>query len=152
MEEKRLNSRQMAELERLVAFERDRCSADGMVVYPKVIEKHLLAELPFMASENIMMDAVKAGGDRQELHEKIRVHSMAAGRRVKNDGAENDLLERIAADDSFGLDKDRLKEHMDPATFIGRAPGQTRKFVAEYIQPILDKHRDELGIKADITV
>lgn len=125
---------------------------DGMVVYPKVIEKHLLAELPFMASENIMMDAVKAGGDRQELHEKIRVHSMAAGRRVKNDGAENDLLERIAADDSFGLDIDRLKEHMDPAAFIGRAPGQTRKFVAEYIQPILDKHRDELGIKADITV
>ncbi len=125
---------------------------DGLVVYPKVIEKHLMAELPFMATENIMMDAVKAGGDRQVLHEKIRQHSMAAGRVVKEEGKENDLLERIAADPAFGMDIERLRSIMKPSNFVGRAPRQTEEFVGEVVKPILEAHKDELGMKAEINV
>lgn len=124
----------------------------NMVVYPKVIEKHIMAELPFMATENIMMDAVKAGGDRQELHEKIRVHSMAAGAVVKNEGKENDLLERIAADESFGLTLEQLKARMNPAEYVGRAPGQTREFVRDYLDPIFEENKDILGRQAQINV
>ena len=124
----------------------------NMVVYPKVKEKHIMAELPFMATENIMMDAVKAGGDRQELHEKIRVHSMAAGAVVKNEGKENDLLERIAADESFGLTLEQLKARMNPAEYVGRAPGQTREFVRDYLNPIFEENKDILGRQAQINV
>ena len=124
----------------------------NMVVYPKVIEKHIMAELPFMATENIMMDAVKAGGDRQELHEKIRVHSMAAGSVVKNEGKENDLLERISADESFGLTLEQLKARMKPAEYVGRAPGQTREFVRDYLNPIFEENKDILGRQAQINV
>ena len=124
----------------------------NMVVYPKVIEKHIMAELPFMATENIMMDAVKSGGDRQELHEKIRVHSMAAGSVVKNEGKENDLLERIAADESFGLTLEQLKARMKPAEYVGRAPGQTREFVRDYLNPIFEENKDILGRQAQINV
>ena len=125
---------------------------DGLKVYPKVIEKHLMAELPFMATENIMMDAVKAGGDRQELHEKIRQLSMQAGARVKEEGLDNNLLELIASDPSFNLTIDELKRSMDPSRFVGRAPQQTEDFVNEYVRPVLEKYEDVLGIKADIKV
>lgn len=125
---------------------------DGLVVYPKVIEKRLLSELPFMATENIMMDAVKAGGDRQELHEKIRVLSMEAGKTVKVDGKENDLLERIAADPSFNLSLEELKACMDPARYVGRAPRQVEKFLADVIAPILAENQAYLGMTAEINV
>lgn len=125
---------------------------DGLVVYPKVIEKRLMAELPFMATENIMMDAVKAGGDRQELHEKIRTLSMEAGRNVKERGLENNLLELIAADPAFNLSLEELKETMDPSKYTGRAEQQTEEFIAEVIQPILDSNKEILGMKAEITV
>ena len=108
---------------------------DGLVVYPKVIEKHLMAELPFMATENIMMDAVKAGGDRQELHEKIRTLSMEAGRNVKEKGQENNLLELIAADPAFGLSLEDLKKSMDPSRYVGRAPRQVDEFLAAFWTP-----------------
>ena len=125
---------------------------DGLVVYPKVIEKRLMSELPFMATENIMMDAVKAGGDRQELHERIRQHSMAAGRVVKEEGKDNDLLERIAADPAFGMTMDQLQAIMKPENFVGRAPEQTEEFVSEYVKPVLDENKDILGMKAEINV
>uniref|UniRef100_I5AUL7 Adenylosuccinate lyase n=1 Tax=Eubacterium cellulosolvens (strain ATCC 43171 / JCM 9499 / 6) TaxID=633697 RepID=I5AUL7_EUBC6 len=125
---------------------------DGLVVYPKVIEKHLMAELPFMATENIMMDAVKAGGDRQELHERIRELSMEAGKTVKVEGKENDLLERIAADPTFHLSLEDLKKSMDPKKYVGRAPYQVDKYLSEVVKPILDAHRDELGMHAEINV
>ena len=125
---------------------------DGLKVYPKVIEKHLLAELPFMATENIMMDAVKAGGDRQEMHEKIRTLSMEAGRHVKEEGRENDLLELIAADPAFGLKLDDLKKSMDPSKYTGRSAYQVDRFVKECVQPVLDTHKDMIGIKAEINV
>ena len=125
---------------------------DGLVVYPKVIEQHLMNELPFMATENIMMDAVKAGGDRQELHERIREHSMAAGRVVKAEGKPNDLLERIAADPAFNMTMEQLQKVMKPENFVGRAPQQVEEFVAEVIQPILDQYQAELGMKAEINV
>ena len=124
----------------------------GLVVYPKMIEKHLLAELPFMATENIMMEAVKRGGDRQELHEKIRVHSMAAGRVVKEEGGANDLLERIAGDEAFGITMEELSAMMHPKNFVGRAPQQTEEFVNEYIKPIIDANADELGLEVEINV
>lgn len=126
--------------------------ADGLVVYPKVIEKHILAELPFMATENIMMDAVKAGGDRQELHEKIRVHSMAAGRVVKEEGLANDLLERIAEDPAFNITLEELQKIVKPENYVGRAPAQTIEFINEVIKPILDENSDLLGVEADIYV
>jgi adenylosuccinate lyase len=125
---------------------------DGLKVYPKVIEKHLMAELPFMATENIMMDAVKAGGDRQELHEKIRQLSMQAGARVKEEGLDNNLLELIAADPSFNLSLEELKRSMDPSRYVGRAPQQTEDFINEDVLPVLEEYKDELGIKAEIKV
>lgn len=125
---------------------------DGLVVYPKVIEKRLMSELPFMATENIMMDAVKAGGDRQELHEKIRTLSMEAGRNVKEEGKENDLLDRIAADDSFPLTKEQLQAAMDPALYTGRAKEQVEDFLAGVIEPILSENRELLGMEAEIHV
>lgn len=125
---------------------------DGLVVYPKVIEKHLRAELPFMATENIMMDAVKAGGDRQELHERIRELSMAAGRRVKEEGADNDLLDRIAADPMFHTTREQLEKNMDPNRYVGRAPQQVDSYLEHVIRPILESHREMLGVKADIEV
>ncbi len=125
---------------------------DGLVVYPKVIEKHLMSELPFMATENIMMDAVKAGGDRQELHEKIRTLSMEAGKHVKVEGKENNLLELIAADPSFNLTLDELKKTMDPSKYTGRAKEQVEAFLKNVVQPVLDENKDELGMKAEINV
>jgi adenylosuccinate lyase len=125
---------------------------DGLVVYPKVIEKHMLQELPFMATENIMMDAVKAGGDRQELHEKIRVLSMEAGKNVKEKGLDNNLLELIAADPAFNMTLEDLKKSMDPSRYTGRAKEQTEEFIAEVIQPILEENKDLLGLSADIKV
>lgn len=125
---------------------------DGLVVYPKVIEKRLMAELPFMATENIMMDAVKAGGDRQELHEKIRTLSMEAGRNVKEKGLDNNLLELIAADPAFNLTLEELKETMDPSRYTGRAKEQVEEFLGEVIRPILDENQELLGVKAEINV
>ena len=125
---------------------------DGLVVYPKVIEKHLMAELPFMATENIMMDAVKAGGDRQELHERIRELSMEAGRTVKVEGKDNNLLELIAADPSFNLTLEDLKNAMEPSRYVGRAKEQTETFLAKTVKPVLDERRDLLGLKAEINV
>ena len=125
---------------------------DGLVVYPKVIEKHMMAELPFMATENIMMDAVKAGGDRQELHERIRELSMEAGKTVKVEGTDNNLLELIAADPAFNLSLEDLQRSMDPKKYIGRAKEQTERFVNTVVQPILDSHKELLGVKAEINV
>ncbi len=126
--------------------------ADGLVVYPKVIHSRIMSELPFMATENIMMDAVKLGGDRQELHEKIRVHSQAAARAVKEEGKPNDLIERILADDSFGLSREAIEGILKPENFVGRAPQQTEEFIADYVNPILSKYADETGVKAELTV
>ena len=125
---------------------------DGLVVYPKVIEKHLMAELPFMATENIMMDGVKEGGNRQELHERIRELSMEAGKNVKENGGENNLLELIAADDAFQLDLDTLKKSMNPKKYVGRAPRQVTKYLENIVNPVLEKNKDELGVKAEINV
>ena len=111
-----------------------------------------MAELPFMATENIMMDAVKAGGDRQELHERIRQLSMEAGRNVKEQGLDNNLLELIAADPSFGLSPDDLKKAMDPARYVGRAPRQVEEFLEEVIKPVLAENKELLGVKAEINV
>ena len=125
---------------------------DGLVVYPKVIEKRLMSELPFMATENIMMDAVKAGGDRQELHERIRELSMEAGRNVKVEGKDNNLLELIAADPSFNLTLEELKKTMDPKKYVGRAPQQVEEFLDEVIRPVLEVNTALLGVKAEINV
>ncbi len=125
---------------------------DGLVVYPKVIEKHFMAEIPFMATENIMMDAVKKGGNRQELHEKIRQLSMQAGRTVKEEGKDNDLLERIAADPAFGLTLEEMQETLRPELYVGRAPLQTTKYLETVIRPILEANKDVLGMTADIKV
>ena len=125
---------------------------DGLVVYPKVIEKRLMAELPFMATENIMMDAVKAGGDRQELHERIRVLSMEAGRNVKEKGMENNLLELIAADPAFNLNLEDLKKLMEPSRYTGRAKEQVEEFLADVIRPMLEENKELLGVKAEIHV
>ena len=125
---------------------------DGLVVYPKVIEKHMMAELPFMATENIMMDAVKAGGDRQELHERIRELSMEAGRNVKVEGKDNNLLELIAADPAFNLTLEELQKTMDPKKYVGRAKEQTESFIAKVVNPVLDSHQEMLGLTAEINV
>ena len=125
---------------------------DGLVVYPKVIEKRLRSELPFMATENIMMDAVKNGGNRQELHEKIRQLSMEAGKTVKVEGKENNLLELIAADDEFPMTLEELESTMDPSRYVGCAPHQVERYVSEVVQPVLDANRDLLGVKAEINV
>lgn len=125
---------------------------DGLVVYPKVIRKHLMAELPFMATENIMMDAVKAGGDRQELHEKIRQLSMEAGKTVKEEGKDNNLLELIAADPSFHLSLEDLEASMQPERYVGRSPKQTEDYINEVVNPILEENKALLGLTAEIKV
>ena len=125
---------------------------DGLVVYPKVIEKRLMSELPFMATENIMMDAVKAGGDRQELHEKIRQLSMEAGKNVKEKGLDNNLLELIAADPAFNMTLEELQRTMDPTKYTGCAKMQVEEFVANVVQPVLDVNKDLLGVNVEITV
>ena len=125
---------------------------DGLVVYPKMIEKRIMSELPFMATEYIIMEGVKNGGDRQELHERIRVHSMDAGRNVKVEGKENDLIERILADDYFNIDKNRLMELLDPKNFIGFAAEQTVDFVELEVKPIIEKNKELLGLKAELHV
>ena len=125
---------------------------DGLVVYDKVIEKRLMSELPFMATENIMMDAVKAGGNRQELHEKIRTLSMEAGKNVKEYGKDNNLLELIAADDEFPMGLEELKASMEPAKYTGRAASQVEEFVEEFVNPVLQQNKELLGVKAEINV
>ena len=125
---------------------------DGLKVYTKVIEKHLAAELPFMATENIMMDEVKMGGDRQEFHEAIRELSMQAGRRVKEEGLDNNLLDLIAEDSRFHMTREQLDQYIDPHKYIGCAPHQVEKYLSEVIRPILDANKDVLGVTAEITV
>ena len=125
---------------------------DGLVVYPKVIEKRLMSELPFMATENIMMDAVKAGGDRQELHERIRELSMEAGRNVKENGLDNNLLELIAADPEFNLTLEDLQKTMKPEKYVGRASEQVDAYLKNVIRPLLEKNKEILGVKAEINV
>ncbi len=125
---------------------------DGLVVYPKVIRQRVMNELPFMASENIMMSAVKKGGDRQELHERIRKHSIAAGKMVKEEGMPNDLIQRIAEDPMFGMTLEELNSHLNPSDFTGRAPQQTEEFIHAYILPILNKNMAEVGQKVELTV
>lgn len=125
---------------------------DGLVVYPKVIEKRLRSELPFMATENIMMDAVKAGGDRQELHERIRELSMEAGRNVKAEGKENNLLELIAADPAFNMSLEDLQKTMEPSRYTGRAQVQVEAFLKNVVQPVLDENKEILGMTAEINV
>lgn len=125
---------------------------NGIVVYPNRINKHIEEELPFMATEYIIMEEVKAGGDRQEIHEVIRVHSMEASKKVKEEGKENDLIERILNDDSLKLDKSKLKEVLDPKNFVGFAPIQTVEFIQNEVQPILDQNKDLIGLEADLKV
>ncbi len=125
---------------------------DGLVVYPKVIEKHMMSELPFMATENIMMDAVKLGGNRQELHERIRELSMEAGRNVKVEGKENNLLELIAADPAFNMSLEDLQKTMEPSRYVGRSKEQVESFLAKVIQPVLEENEELLGVKAEINV
>ena len=125
---------------------------DGLVVYPKVIEKRLMSELPFMATENIMMDAVKNGGNRQELHERIRELSMEAGKRVKVEGKENNLLELIAADPAFNMSMEELEKTMDPAKYVGRSKEQVERFLTEVIRPLLEANKELLGMTAEINV
>ena len=125
---------------------------DGLVVYPKVIYKHFMAEIPFMATENIMMDAVKEGGNRQELHEKIRQLSMEAGKTVKEEGKENNLVDLIAADPAFGLTKEQIEANLKPEIYVGRAPRQVEVFLRDVVHPVLDANKSELGVKAEINV
>ena len=126
--------------------------AENLVVYEKVIAKHVKAELPFMATENIIMECVKAGGDRQDLHERIRVLSMEAGKNVKVEGGENNLIELIKQDDMFKPVWDHIDEVLDAKNFIGRAPLQTVEFIQTEIDPILEKHADLLGDKGDVRI
>ena len=125
---------------------------DGLVVNDKVVRKHLMSELPFMATENIMMDCVNAGGDRQELHEEIRELSMQAGAHVKRDGLENDLLDLIAADKMFGMTKEELMERMKPEDYVGRAPRQVEKYLAEFVRPVLDERKNLISAGGEIKV
>ena len=125
---------------------------DGLVVYPKVINQQFMKEIPFMATENIMMDAVKKGGDRQELHEKIRVYSMEAGRNVKELGLENNLCDLIGNDESFGLSREEIDAVLKPENFVGRAPEQVDEFISGEVRPLLDKYRDILGVSIEINV
>ena len=125
---------------------------DGLVVYPKMIEKHLMAELPFMATENIMMDAVMKGGNRQELHEKIRQHSIAAGKVIKEEGGENDLVDRIAADPDFMTTKEEIEAKLIPENYTGRSASQVSAFLDRCIKPVLEKNKDVLGEKAELSV
>lgn len=125
---------------------------DGLVVYPKVINQQFMREIPFMATENIMMDAVKKGGDRQELHEKIRRYSMEAGRMVKEEGKDNNLVDLIAADSAFGLTREEILAVMKPENFVGRAPEQVSDFLNEFVYPIVEKNKELLGVKVEINV
>jgi adenylosuccinate lyase len=125
---------------------------DGLVVYPKVIHKQFMSEIPFMATENIMMDAVKNGGNRQELHEKIRQLSMEAGKTVKEEGKDNNLVDLIAADPSFGLTKEQIESTLQPEQYVGRAPYQVTVYLRDVVQPVLDANKDELGVRAEINV
>ena len=125
---------------------------DGLVVYPKVVEQRVMKELPFMATENIMMSAVKKGGDRQELHERLRTHSIAAAKVVKEEGKEHDLIERICADSSFMLTREEADAILKPENFIGRSVEQVEEYIAGCIQPVLDKNRSVLGESAELTV
>ncbi len=126
--------------------------SEGLVVYPKVIEQRILKELPFMATENILMQAVKKGGDRQELHEKIRVHSMAAAKVVKEEGKDNDLIERIVSDKSFNITKEEIEKVLKPINFVGRAPKQTEEFIEQYVNPVILQNKDEIGVEVEINV
>lgn len=126
--------------------------ANGLVVYPKIIEQRVMRELPFMASENIMMEAVKKGGDRQDLHERIRVHSMAAAAQVKEHGLENDLVERIVSDPVFGLSLDEIRQLLNPALFIGRCPEQVQRFLHDYVMPMLAPYKDTFETDIDLKV
>ena len=125
---------------------------DGLVVYPKVVRSRLMAELPFMASENIMMQAVEKGGNRQELHERLRQHAIAAGKQVKEEGLPNDMVERIAADSAFGLTREEIEAGLVPENFVGRAPQQVEEFLANILQPIFDRYPEALGQHADLSV
>lgn len=125
---------------------------DGLVVYPKVIYQQFMREIPFMATENIMMDAVKKGGDRQELHEKIRVYSMEAGKQVKLEGKDNNLVDLIAKDSAFGLTKEEITSILKPENFIGRSPEQVTDFLEEHVNPLLEKNKNFLDIKVEINV
>lgn len=125
---------------------------DGLVVYDKVIYQHFMNEIPFMATENIMMDAVKRGGDRQELHERIREHSMAAGAVVKQEGKDNDLVDRIAGDTAFGMTKEELEAILEPKNFVGRAPEQTGEFIVEVVTPVLEANKGLLDMTTEINV
>ena len=126
--------------------------ADGLVVYPKVCEKYLRAELPFMATENIMMDCVKRGGNRQELHERIRELSMQAGKRVKEEGLDNNLLDLIAADPLFGLKREEAEKLLDPSLYVGRAPRQTEDYIHDVVEPKLSAYGQEIGSAAEISL
>lgn len=126
--------------------------AEGLVLYPKMIEKHLREELPFMATENILMACVKKGGDRQELHEAIRRHSISAAERIKLHGEPNDLLDRLAGDDAIPMTKTEILDMLKPENFIGRAPGQVEEFLKSDVLPVLEKYRADIGLKADINV
>ncbi|MBC8569507.1 adenylosuccinate lyase [Zongyangia hominis] len=125
---------------------------DGLVVYPKVVEQRVMKELPFMATENIMMSAVKKGGDRQQLHEKLRVHSIAAAKVVKEEGGENDLIDRVCADPDFQLKKEEINAILQPKNFTGRAPKQVEEFVASQVNPALERYQDMLGEKVSLSV
>lgn len=124
----------------------------GLVVYPKVIHSHVMNELPFMATENIMMDVVKRGGNRQELHERIREHSMAAGKRVKEEGLDNDLIDRIAADPMFGMTREQIMAHLDPVSYIGRCPAQVEDFLKDEVAPRIAPYQQEEEIEVEINL
>ena len=126
--------------------------ADGMVVYENTINKHIMAELPFMSTEVILMECVKAGGDRQELHEKIRVHSMEASKMVKQFGKDNDLIERIKKDSAFAAINDKIDSILDPKNFIGRSKEQTIEFIEQEIEPILNENKSCLGLNGQVNV
>jgi adenylosuccinate lyase len=126
--------------------------ASNLVVHEKVIEKHIMEELPFMASENIMMQAVEKGGNRQELHERLRQHAIAAGKQVKEEGLPNDMVDRVAADPAFGLTKEEIVAGLVPENFVGRAPQQVEEFIANVLQPIFDANPDAVEQHASLSV
>ena len=125
---------------------------NGLHVNEKIVERTLREYLPFLATENIMMEAVKRGGDRQELHEKIRQLSMQAGKTVKEEGKDNNLVDLIAADPAFGLTKEQIEANLKPELYVGRAPRQVEVFLRDVVRPVLDAHKEELGVTAEINV
>ena len=125
---------------------------DGLVVYPKVIEQRVRRELPFMATENILMDAVRRGGDRQELHERLRVHAIAAAKAVKEQGAENDMIDRVCADPAFGLKRADVEAILEPSRFTGRSQEQVEEYLAQVVRPVLEANRSLLGEKVQLSV